>query len=96
MVSAYGNAVRFAAQNQVVAINWRRARRAERGHVLALLRDSGGCSPNKTDETNPELRPPGERNGLMIVSVFRARLRALVLQITDGVKVGRPFRCQPP
>ncbi len=91
VVSVYGNAVRFAGQNQVVAINRGARDGMERGHVLALLRDSG-VQPDKTDEARPELRLPGERNGLMIV--FRAFERvsyALVLQIADGVKVGDRF-----
>lgn len=91
VVSVYGNAVRFAGQNQVVAINRGARDGLERGHVLALLRDSG-VQPDKTDEARPELRLPGERNGLMIV--FRAFERvsyALVLQIADGVKVGDRF-----
>ncbi len=91
VVSVYGNAVRFAGQNQVVAINRGARDGIERGHVLALLRDSG-AQPDKTDEARPTLRLPGERNGLMMV--FRAFERvsyALVLQITDGVKVGDRF-----
>lgn len=91
VVSAYGNAVRFAAQNQVVAINRGARDGLERGHVLALLKDSGVLR-DKTDETNPELRLPGERNGLMIVfRTFERVSYALVLQITDGVKVGDRF-----
>ena len=41
VVSVYGNAVRFAAQNQVVAINRGREHGIERGHVLALWRARG-------------------------------------------------------
>ncbi len=91
VVSVYGNAVRFAGQNQVVAINRGARDGMERGHVLALLKESGMLT-DKTDEAKPELRLPGERNGLMIV--FRAFERvsyALVLQISDGVKVGDRF-----
>ncbi|MDD2730285.1 LysM peptidoglycan-binding domain-containing protein [Malikia sp.] len=91
VVSVYGNAVRFAGQNQVVTINRGARDGLERGHVLALLKDSGMLR-DKTDAASPDLRLPGERNGLMIV--FRAFERvsyALVLQITDGVKVGDRF-----
>lgn len=91
VVSVYGNAVRFAGQNQVVTINRGARDGVERGHVLALLKDSGMLR-DKTDEASPDLRLPGERNGLMIV--FRAFERvsyALVLQISDGVKVGDRF-----
>ena len=91
VVSVYGNAVRFAGQNQVIAINRGARDGLERGHVLALLRDSG-VQPDKTDEARPELRLPGERNGLMMVfRVFERVSYALVLQIADGVKVGDRF-----
>jgi hypothetical protein len=91
VVSVYGNAVRFAGQNQIVAINRGSRDGMERGHVLALLRDSG-VQPDKTDEARPELRLPGERNGLMMVfRTFERVSYALVLQITDGVKVGDRF-----
>ena len=91
VVSVYGNAVRFAGQNQVVAINRGSRDGMERGHVLALLRDSG-VQPDKTDAASPELRLPGERNGLMMVfRTFERVSYALVLQITDGVKVGDRF-----
>ena len=91
VVSVYGNAVRFAGQNQVVTINRGARDGLERGHVLALLKDSGMLR-DKTDAAGPDLRLPGERNGLMIV--FRAFERVsytLVLQISDGVKVGDRF-----
>lgn len=91
VVSVYGNAVRFAGQNQVVAINRGARDGVERGHVLALLRDSG-VQPDKTDEAHPALRLPGERNGLMMVfRTFERVSYALVLQIADGVKVGDRF-----
>ena len=91
VVSVYGNAVRFAGQNQVIAINRGGRDGMERGHVLALLKESGVLS-DKTDDAKPELRLPGERNGLMIVfRVFERLSYALVLQITDGVKVGDRF-----
>lgn len=91
VVSVYGNAVRYAAQNQVVAINRGRAHGLERGHVLALQRESSLIT-DTTDETRPQVRLPGERNGLMMVfRTFDRVSYALVLQITDGVKVGDRF-----
>jgi len=91
IVSIYGNAVRFAGQNQVVTINRGLRDGVERGHVLALLRDSGTLS-DSTDADRPVLRLPGERNGLMIVfRTFERVSYALVLQISDGVKVGDRF-----
>ncbi len=91
IVSVYGNAVRYAAQNQVVTINRGRAHGIERGHVLALQRESSLVT-DTTDQTRPQLRLPGERNGLMMVfRTFDRVSYALVLQITDGVKVGDRF-----
>ncbi len=91
VVAVYGNAVRFAGQNQVIAINRGARDGLERGHVLALLRDSG-VQRDKTDAAGAELRLPGERNGLMMVfRTFERVSYALVLQITDGVKVGDRF-----
>lgn len=91
IVSVYGNAVRYAAQNQVVTINRGRAHGIERGHVLALQRENSLVT-DTTDQTRPQLRLPGERNGLMMVfRTFDKVSYALVLQITDGVKVGDRF-----
>ncbi|MBA4261304.1 MAG: peptidoglycan-binding protein [Comamonadaceae bacterium] len=91
IVSVYGNAVTFAAQNQVVAINRGTAHGLQRGHVLALLRNSN-VVPDKTDNARPMLRLPGERNGLMMVfRTFDKVSYALVLEITDGAKVGDRF-----
>lgn len=91
IVSVYGNAVTFAAQNQVVAINRGTDHGLERGHVLALQRESHLVT-DKTDAARPMLRLPGERNGLMMVfRTFDKVSYALVLQITDGVKVGDRF-----
>ncbi len=91
IVSVYGNAVRFAAQNQVVAINRGREHGLENGHVLQLLRDSNRVI-DRTDEARPSLRLPGEHNGLMLVfRTFDKLSYALVLEIGDGVKVGDRF-----
>lgn len=91
IVSVYGNAVTYAGQNQVVTINRGREHGVERGHVLALLRDTSLVT-DKTDESRPLLRLPGERNGLMMVfRTFDKVSYALVLQIDDGVKVGDRF-----
>ncbi|MGE0350767.1 LysM peptidoglycan-binding domain-containing protein [Hydrogenophaga sp.] len=91
IVSVYGNAVRYAAQNQVVTINRGREHGIERGHVLALQRESSLVT-DTTDQARPQLRLPGERNGLMMVfRTFDKVSYALVLQITDGVKVGDRF-----
>ena len=91
IVSVYGNAVRYAAQNQVVSINRGREHGMEAGHVLALVRDTS-TQVDKTDESRPQIRLPGEPNGLMMVfKTFDKVSYALVLDIVDGVKVGDRF-----
>lgn len=91
VVSIYGNAVRYAGQSQIVAINRGARDGVEPGQVLALLKE-GGVLRDKTDPDKPELRLPGERNGLMMVfRTFERVSYALLLQITDGVKVGDRF-----
>ncbi len=91
VVSVYGNAVRFAAQNQVVAINRGREHGIERGHVLAVLRESSVLT-DTTDSSRPQVRLPGERNGLiMVFRTFDKVSYAIVLDIQDGVQVGHRF-----
>ena len=91
IVKAYGNALRFSGQNQVVVINRGARDGLERGHVLAILKDTERLT-DTTDATRPALLLPGERNGLMMVfRTFDRVSYALVLQITDGVKVGDRF-----
>ena len=60
----------------------------ERGHVLAIQK-YGERMVDKTDATKPTIKLPDERNGLLMVFRTFDRLSyALVLDITDGVKVG--------
>ena len=91
IVSVYGNAVTYAGQNQVVAINRGTNHGLQRGHVLALLRDANQVA-DKTDAARPMMRLPGERNGLMMVfRTFDKVSYALVLEVADGAKVGDRF-----
>lgn len=91
IVSVYGNAVTFAAQNQVVVINRGSKDGMERGHVMAILKN-GEVLRDSTDSSRTQIKLPNERNGLLIVfSVYEQLSYALVLQITDGVKVGDRF-----
>jgi hypothetical protein len=91
VVKVYGNAVTFAAQNQVVAINRGTEHGVERGHVFALQRETARLA-DRTDRNRPMMRLPGERNGLMMVfRTFDKVSYALVLEIEDGVKVGDRF-----
>ena len=88
IVSVYGSAVRFAAENQVVVVNRGSKDGLESGHVMAILKD-GERIIDRTDPSRPEIKIPNERNGLLMVfRTFDTLSYALVLQITDGVKVG--------
>lgn len=88
IVSVYGDAVVNAAQNQVVAINRGTRDGMEVGHVMAILKD-GARMVDKSDEARPVMKLPNERNGLLMVFRTFDRLSyALILEITDGVRVG--------
>lgn len=91
IVSVYGNAVTLAAENQVVVINRGARDGLERGHVMAVLKD-GERLQDKTDSARAQIKLPNERNGLLMVfRTFNTLSYALVLQVTDGVKVGDRF-----
>ncbi|HEY3049334.1 MAG TPA: LysM peptidoglycan-binding domain-containing protein [Polaromonas sp.] len=91
IVSVYGSAVAIAAENQVVVINRGAKDGLERGHVMAIIKD-GQRLLDKTDSARPQIKLPNERNGLMMVfRTFDSLSYALVLQVTDGVKVGDRF-----
>ena len=88
IVSIYGSAVRFASENQVVAINKGTKDGMEPGYVMAILKD-GERLADRTDTARTPIKLPNERNGLLMVfRTFENLSYALVLQITDGVKVG--------
>lgn len=88
IVSIYGSAVVNAAQNQVVSINRGSRDGIESGHVLAIMTD-GARLVDKTDVKPTQLKLPDERNGLLMVfRTFEKVSYALVLDITNGVKVG--------
>lgn len=91
IVSVYGNAVAWAAQNQIVVVNRGSRDGMERGHVMAILKD-GERLRDRTDSARPDLKLPDERNGLLMVfRTFERLSYALILQATDGVKVGDRF-----
>ncbi|MFZ3158785.1 MAG: LysM domain-containing protein [Rhodoferax sp.] len=88
IVSIYGSAVVNAAQNQVVSLNRGSRDGIESGHVLAIMTD-GARLVDKTDAKLTPLKLPDERNGLLMVfRTFEKVSYALVLDITQGVKVG--------
>lgn len=89
IVSVYGNAVSIAGQSQVVMINRGTADGIERGHVLAILKDG----ERKVDRSQPgertNIKLPNERNGLLMVfRPFEKLSYALILEISDTVKIG--------
>jgi nucleoid-associated protein YgaU len=88
VVSIYGSSVRTAAQNQVVAINRGSKDGMESGHVLAIQK-AGARITDKTVATRDPLRLPDERNGLLMVfRTFDRVSYGLILEITEGVRVG--------
>lgn len=88
IVSVYGSAVENAAQNQVVVINKGKLDGMDSGTVLAILKN-GARVIDKQDETRPMIKLPDERNGLLMVfRTFDHLSYALILDITDGVRVG--------
>lgn len=91
IVSVYGSAVTYASANQVVVLNRGTQDGLENGHVMAILKD-GEVLVDKTDAARQRIKLPNERNGLLMVfRTFDKLSYALVMQITDGVKVGDRF-----
>jgi nucleoid-associated protein YgaU len=88
IVSVYGSAVVNAAQNQVVSINLGVRDGMAAGLVMAILKD-GARVTDKGDQALPLMKLPNERNGLLMVfRTFDRMSYALILEITDGVRVG--------
>lgn len=89
IVSIYGGtSVLNAGQNQVVVLNKGRTDGMEPGTVLAILKD-GRRMVDRGDGNRADIKLPDERNGLLMV--FRSFERvsyALILEITDAVRVG--------
>ncbi|TWO69663.1 LysM peptidoglycan-binding domain-containing protein [Caenimonas sedimenti] len=89
IVSIYGNAVALAGQNQVVAINKGAADGLESGQVLAILSAGRRVDDRSINSERTLLKLPDERNGLMMVfRTFDKLSYALILEITDTVKIG--------
>jgi hypothetical protein len=88
IVSVYGSAVANASQNQVVLINRGTSHGVDSGTVLAIMKN-GGYKLDRTESDKTMVRLPDERNGLLMVfRPFEKLSYALVMQITDSVRVG--------
>ena len=91
IVSVYGSAVVNAAQNQVVVIDKGTRDGMQVGHVMAVLKD-GARVLDRTMGKPEFIKLPDERNGLLMVfRPFETLSYALILEITDGVKIGDKF-----
>ncbi len=91
IVKVHGDAVQMAGQNQIVVLNRGAADGLQPGHVLALFKGRTRVV-DRTDERQPDLLLPAERNGVMMVfRTFERVSYALVLHITDAVRVGDHF-----
>ena len=89
IVSVYGDAVSFAGQNQVVVINRGTADGIESGHVLAILKDGESRIDKSQPGERTPIKLPDERNGLLMVfRPFDTLSYALILEISDTVKIG--------
>ncbi len=88
LVSVYGSGVAYAAQNQVVVVSLGAEQGMRAGDVLALLKD-GAKLQDRTDESKAQIKLPNERNGLLMVfRVFDKLSYGLILESTDGARVG--------
>ena len=88
IISVYGNAVQFAAQNQVVAINKGTRDGIDSGHVLAILKN-GETILDRTGDRKETIKLPNERIGLLMVfRPFEKVSYALVLEINDTPRAG--------
>lgn len=89
VVSIYGDsAIRFAAQNQVIAINRGTRDAMAPGQVLQIV-TQGDVIHDKTDVERPRVQLPGEHNGLaMVFRTFDRVSYALILEVRRPVVVG--------
>lgn len=88
IISVYGNAVQYAAQNQVVAINKGTRDGIDSGHVLAILKN-GETVLDRTGDKKETIKLPNERIGLLMVfRPFEKVSYALVLEINDTPRAG--------
>lgn len=89
VVSLYGDsAIRYAAQNQVIAINRGTRDAMAAGQVLQLV-TQGDVIQDKTTEARDQVQLPREQNGLaMVFRTFDRVSYALILEVRRPVVVG--------
>ena len=88
VVSFYGDAVIYAGQNQIVAINRGTRDGIEIGHVLAVSRP-GRAKVDTTAGVPVAMQLPDQRLGLLMVfRPFERVSYALLLQVSEGVAIG--------
>ena len=86
----------WRGQNQVVVINKGTADGVESGHILAILKDGAQSWSTSQAGERQQIKLPDERNGLLMVfRPFEKLSYALILEITDGVKIGDRGRPNP-
>jgi hypothetical protein len=86
VVSVSGSARTWATQHQVVVINRGRVHGILQGQLLAVLHDSRTIQAR---DATPQLELPGEPKGrIQVLRSFEHLSYALVLQASDGVKIG--------
>jgi hypothetical protein len=90
IMSIYGSAVANAGQNMVVTLNRGKEAGLEVGHVMAILKNGATVLDRTSGVRGGEsIKLPDERNGLLMVfKTYDKVSYALVLQITEPVRVG--------
>jgi hypothetical protein len=89
IVSVYGSSVANIGQSQIVSINRGARDGMERGHVLAIQSDGTRMIDKTIDGKRQTIKLPDERNGLLMVfRTFDRMSYALVLEVSEPVKVG--------
>ena len=89
IISMYGDSVGMAGQNKVVVINKGTADGIQAGHVLAIVKTGRQLLDRSQPGEKALVKLPDERNGLLMVfRPFEKLSYALVLEITEAVRIG--------
>jgi len=88
IISVYGSSAINAGQNQVVVVNRGKTDGLKSGDVMAIQKRRA-TAMDKTSEGSTAMLLPEERNGLaMVFLTFDRVAYALVVQVTDTVRIG--------